>query len=104
MARKGSYKLAVAAVARRLAVDIWYLLKGRWTTLQEVDARLKIKLGTIVTGIGTEGLTKIGKTRELLLKDVYQSLKSGRTYVLDPNKKFVPKPESLSLAAEYGIV
>src|SRR5881394_2145558 len=35
MARKGSYKLAVAAVARRLAVDIWYLLKGRWTTLQE---------------------------------------------------------------------
>jgi transposase len=102
MARKGSYKLAVAAVARRLAVDVWYLLKGRWTTLQEVDTRLKNKVGTIVTGIGTEGLTKIGKTRESLLKEVYQSLKSGRTYVLDPNKKFVPKAESL--AAEYGIV
>ncbi len=102
MARKGSYKLAVAAVARRLAVDVWYLLKGRWTTLQEVDTRLKNKVGTIVTGIGTEGLAKIGKTRETLLKEVYQSLKSGRTYVLDPNKKFVPKAESL--AAEYGIV
>ena len=101
MVRKGSFKLAVAAVARRLAVAIWYLLKGQWTTLEEVDARLKNKLGTIVAAVGKERFTKVGKTRETLLKEIYQSIQSGRTYVLDTKKKFVPNPKSL--AAEYGI-
>src|SRR5919197_6702987 len=31
MARKGSAKLAIAAMARRLAVAIWYLMRGQWT-------------------------------------------------------------------------
>ena len=32
LARKGSLNLAVAAVARKLTVAIWYLMMGRWTT------------------------------------------------------------------------
>ena len=103
MARKGSLKLAVAAVARRLVVAIWYLLKGQWTTLQEVDQRLKAKLGSIITQAGTEALKKMGKTRQILLQETCQSLKTGRTYLLDPNRKFMPKPKVQSLAVEYGI-
>lgn len=103
IARKGSFKLAVAAVARRLAVAIWYLLKGQWTTLEEVDRSLKNKVTTIITRMGAEGLKRIGQTRENLVEQIHQSLKSGRTYVLDPKKKFVPKPKSNSLAAEYGV-
>jgi transposase len=103
MARKGSLKLAVAAVARRLAVAIWYLLKGQWTRLEEVDKKLTAKLGTIITRMGKDALNKTGKTREALRQDCYQLLKTGRTYLLDPNKKFSRKSQPDSLAAEYGL-
>jgi len=97
--RKGSLKLAVAAVARRLTVAIWYLLKGQWTTLREVDRRLEAKVGTMITRAGAEALKKMGKTRKSLLQESCQSLKTGRTYVLDPNKVFVPKPQAVEQAA-----
>ncbi len=112
LARKGSVNLAVAAMARKLVVAIWYLMMGRWTPLEEIDERLAVKLGKIITHVGPEGLKKLGKTRKTLREESYQSLKAagrvcvlaGRVYLLDPNKEFTPKPKTNSLAAEYGLL
>ena len=90
LARKGSVNLAVAAVARKLAVAVWYLMMGRWTPLEEIDERLALKVGKIITSVGTKGLKQLGKTRKALREEIYQSLKTGRVYKLDPNKKFIP--------------
>ena len=92
LARKGSSKLAVAAMARKLAVAVWYLLMGRWTPLEEIDERLALKVGKIIGQVGTLGLKHLGKNRKTYRQEIYQSLKTGRAYVLDPHKMFVPKP------------
>jgi len=88
LARKGSLNLAAGAVARKLTVAIWYLLMGRWTPLEEIDDRLSLKVGKIITRVGTKGLKQLGKTRLVLRKETFDSLKMGRVYVLDPNKQF----------------
>jgi transposase len=90
LARKGSRNLAAGAVARKLAVAIWYLMMGRWTPLEEIDERLAFKVGKIMTSIGAKGLKHLGKTRKLLREQIYDSLRTQRIYLLDPNKKFVP--------------
>jgi transposase len=90
LARKGSINLAAGAVARKLAVAIWYLLMGRWTPLEEIDERLALKVGKIITSVGPKGLKQLGQTRLALRKETYRSLTAGRIYVLDPNKKFMP--------------
>jgi transposase len=88
-ARKDSVGLAVVAIARRLAVAIWYLLMGRWTPLEEIDERLVMKAGRIITQVGAQGLKNLAKTRKELRQQMYESLKKGRRYTLDPTKKFV---------------
>lgn len=90
LARKGSVNLAAGAVARKLAVAIWYLLMGRWTPLEEIDDRLALKVGKILTSVGPKGLKQLGKTRPALRRETFNLLKTGRIYVLDPNKKFAP--------------
>ena len=90
LARKGSVNLAAGAVARKLAVAIWYLLMGRWTPLEEIEERLALKVGKIITSVGPKGLRQLGKTRQVLRKETFNSLKTGRVYVLDPNKQFAP--------------
>lgn len=92
LARKGSVNLVVAAIARKLTVGVWYLLMGRWTPLEEIDERLARKVGKIITGIGPENLRKLGKTRKGVREQIRHSLIHGRIYVLDPDKKCVPKP------------
>jgi transposase len=88
--RKGALNLAVGAVARKLAVAVWYLLMGRWTPLEEIDERLALKVGKIITSVGTRGLKQLNKTRKLLREEIYESLKTAKAYTLDPHKKFVP--------------
>jgi transposase len=88
LARKGSLNLAVCAIARKMVVAVWYLMMGRWTTLEEIDAALSLKVGKILKEVGPAGFKKLGKTRKALREEVFQSLKTGKTYVLDPNKKF----------------
>lgn len=88
LARKGVLNLAVCAVARKLTVAAWYLMMGRWSPLEHIDQKLKIKAAKIMTQAGTIA----GKTRSALRQEVYQSLQRGKTYVLDPNKKFSPSP------------
>jgi hypothetical protein len=88
--RKGALNLAVGAVARKLAVAVWYLLMGRWTPLEEVDARLALKVGKLITSVGTKALKQLGKTRKAFREQTYNLLKTGKVYALDPNKKFAP--------------
>ena len=106
-ARKGSMKLAVAAVARKLTIAIWYLMKGQWTQLEEVDDLLHRKVGKIITQVGKKGLKQIGKSSKELREQTVESLKTGRVYVLDSNKKFTSKPTaqptSIAIAQEYGL-
>jgi len=92
LGRKGAINLAVAAIARKLTVAVWYLMMGRWTTLEEIDRRLSQKIGKIITQVGPARLKSLCKTRKAFREEICQRLKSGRNYVLDPNKQFVPKP------------
>lgn len=57
--RKSHKNVAVAAVARKLTVSIWYCLRGLMPALAEVGATLERKIGRIATELG-------GKTIELL--------------------------------------
>lgn len=95
LGRKGHINLAVAAMARKLTVSVWYLLMGRWTALEEIDESLKIKVGKVLSSVS--GLQDLVKTRKIFREQVIESLVSKKTetkeYVLDPNKKFVPKPD-----------
>ena len=90
LGRKGQLNLAVAAVARKLTVAIWYLMMGRWTALEEIDEPLAIKVGKILSSVGPQGLERLGQTRQSLREATCEKLKAGKVYVLDPNKKFTP--------------
>jgi transposase len=106
LARKGSLNLAVCAVARKLAVAVWYLMMGRWTTLEEIQAGLRLKIGKMISQVGATGLEKLSKTRKTFREEIFQSLKTGKEYVMDPDKKFIPKASlqhPLTLAQEYGL-
>jgi transposase len=127
LASKGSLNLAVAAIARKLTVAVWYLMMGRWTPLQEIDERLGIKVGKIIGRIGQDRLKELGKTSKNLREEAYAKLKTSsaavaapkekslsqkanskplpeaKVYLLNPAKKFTPKGKSNSLAAEYGL-
>jgi len=106
LARKGQRNLAVSAVARKLAVAVWYLMAGRWTSLEEIDRGLSLKVGKMISQVGTGALKKLGKTGKVFRQEIFQSLKTGRVYQLDPNKKFHPKPNierPLTLVQEYGL-
>lgn len=106
LARKGHINLAVAAMARKLTVAVWYLMMGRWTALQEIDDRLVLKVGKMIGSVGEQGLKSLNKTRQTFREEIFASLKTGKVYILDPNKKFVPKPKierALTLAEEYGL-
>ena len=51
---------AAAAIARKLAVSIWHLLKGHDTLLEEAGAHLFNKLLKLSTMIGKTGLEALG--------------------------------------------
>jgi transposase len=90
LACKGSVNLAVAAIARKLTVAVWYLMMGRWTPLEEIDDRLVIKVGKIISQVGLKALKQLGKTRKDVRQRTYHSLKTGRVYLLNPHKTFIP--------------
>jgi transposase len=98
LARKGEINLVVAAMARKLTVAIWYLMMGRWTPLEEIDERLAIKVTKIIGEMGPKGLEQLNKSRQAFREQVQQALKTGRVYVLDPNKKLVAKPAAGQVA------
>lgn len=87
LARRGEFKLAVAAVARKLLTAVWYLLMGRFDAVQEIPKSLDIKLGVIISHIGKESLDRLNLTRQALRDQMHQTLKTGRVYVLKPVRK-----------------
>lgn len=89
LARKGSLNLAVAALARKLAVAVWYLLMGKEAPLTEIDQPLALKVGKIISHIGPAGLKELGQSRLSLRQHLCQTLKTG-IYVLNPDQKFTP--------------
>jgi transposase len=94
LARKGQINLVVAAIARKLTVAVWYLMMGRDTPLEEIEHRLVIKVGKMIGSVGEQGLKRLDKNRKAYRQEIYQTLKTGRRYVLDPNKKFAPKSQA----------
>ena len=58
----------------------------------ELDARLLRKVSSMIGSVGEPGLKALGKIRKRYREEICQRLKTGREYVLDPNKKFVPHP------------
>ncbi|MDI9382937.1 MAG: IS110 family transposase [Verrucomicrobiota bacterium] len=57
--RKGA-TVAVAALARKIVVSVWYLLSGRFTLLKEVPQQLKIKIHKIASEIGAKRIRALG--------------------------------------------
>jgi transposase len=94
LGRKSSVNLTVAAMARKLAVAVWYLMMGRWTALEEIDERLAIKVTKMLTTVGPKGLKTLGKTRKAFRDEIYGALQNTKIYALDPNKKFTPQTAS----------
>jgi transposase len=98
LARKSSVNLAVCAIARKLTVAVWYLMSGRWTALQELDAALKLKVGKMISQVGSEGLKKLNKTRKAFREEVFDLLKTGKIYQLDETQSRLER-----FAARYGL-
>jgi transposase len=57
--RKGA-NVAVAALARKITVAVWYLMNGCFTPMTELSAQLSIKLHKIAYSIGAARLKKAG--------------------------------------------
>ncbi len=52
-ARKGSRNVAVAAVARKLVVQVWHMLQGNPPTALETDKSFRLKLHKLAVVLGT---------------------------------------------------
>lgn len=57
--RKGN-NIAVTALARKLVVSVWYLLKGMFTPLTELTEHLRIKMHKIASEIGKARILQLG--------------------------------------------
>jgi transposase len=77
LARKGQMKLAVAAIARKLTVALWYLWMGRWTSLEEIDQSLSRKVGKMISAVGPQGLARLNQSRRAFRQEVLQRLKAS---------------------------
>lgn len=57
--RKGN-NIAVAALARKLVVSVWYLMKGLFTPMTEITSHIRIKIHKIACEIGKASVTQMG--------------------------------------------
>jgi transposase len=68
---------AVVAVARKLTVSIWYLLKGRFTPLLEAGSHLTTKLLKLATILGRNQINSLGfADRDAFVAAQIQSIQS----------------------------
>jgi transposase len=58
--RKSHKNVAVAAVARKLTVSIWYCLRGLFQPIEKIDRSLEQKIGRIATVLGQKTITLLG--------------------------------------------
>ncbi len=107
LARKSQVNLAVCAIARKLAVAIWYLMMGRWTTVEEIDTALNLKVSRLVSLSTPAGQKLARPARKQLCQQAFESLKAGKTYVPTnpkPGCKPAEGPAAATLAQEYGLL
>lgn len=72
--RKGK-NASVIAVARKITVSIWYLLKGMYTNLEEIPENIKIKINKLASEIGAKTVKGFGyKTLKAYQEDKYKFL------------------------------
>jgi len=57
--RKGT-NIAVAALARKLVVSVWYLLKGFFTPMTEITEHIRVKMHKIASEIGKVRVRQMG--------------------------------------------
>jgi transposase len=92
MACKGSRNLAIAAMARKLTVAAWYLLSGKWTPLEEIDERLELKIGKILSHLSAGVSDPMGKTAPQWRQQAYELLSQGKISIL-AGKVYVHHPD-----------
>lgn len=103
LGRKGVKNLAVAAMARKLTVAVWYLLMGKWTAVEEIEDRLKIKVGKMISEVSTEALKRLGKTRKQIRELAYQNLRNAQVLVIGDHV-YVSQPGKLTVGFPAPIV
>ena len=81
-ARKGNRNIAVAAVARKLLVQVWHLLSGNPPTMLDSDKSLTIKLQKLTVSLGKSLRAKIG-----LNGNLDQCIREFRTRILSVPKE-----------------
>lgn len=86
LARKSAVNLVVCAMARKLTVAIWYLMAGRWTTVEEIDAALSLKIGRILSLSRPPGQPPSRQTQTRQRQQAFQALKEGKTYLLNQSE------------------
>jgi len=64
-ARKGNRNVAVAAVARKLVVQVWHMLQGNPPTALETDKSFRLKLHKLAVVLGTAVRRKTGLGQSL---------------------------------------
>lgn len=73
---KHRHEVAVA-VARKLTVSVWHLLKGHFSVLDEPSQHLRVKLLKLATVLGKELLRELGhSSREAFLNDQLQKIQN----------------------------
>ena len=88
LARKGQKNLVIAAMARKLTVAVWYLMKGRWSALEELDQPLQVKVTKILSQTGlkpSQARQQLRQQAYAWLKDKNISILGGKVYVHQPD-------------------
>lgn len=80
--------LAVAAVARKPSVMVWYSLMGRSVPPEDIDGEVALKVGKMISSVGTQWIEELDKSRAEFRKQIFGSIKTQRVYVLEPDKKY----------------
>jgi transposase len=73
--RKSHKNVAIAAIARKLTVSVWYLLRGLFVPLRQLDPTLGVKLAKIATTIGLKKIHQLGyKSKAAFIEEKTQWL------------------------------
>lgn len=104
LGRKGEVPIAVAALARKLVVQVWYSLKGLAKPMEQVSKPMVQKIGKMISRVGQQGLDALGISRKDAREQALETLrtrKPGREYALrkDPPAAIpVPQMQASALA------
>lgn len=104
LGRKGEVPIAVAALARKLVVQVWYSLKGLAKPMEQVSKPMVQKIGKMISRVGQQGLDALGISRKDAREqalEILRTRKPGREYALrkDPPAAIpVPQMQASALA------